>query len=403
MNSFVYIAHDLTGVEKRGLKRGTSRQEVLAWLHEHGLIPIEVKRASTASKSALRRLNQKAPKPSELASFCWQLETMIEGGVAITESIETVASDIENRSFRGVLLEVSERIKCGESFSDSVAEFPKVFSRLFCAMILAGETSGSLPTILRRLAEYFENRADFRKKVKGALAYPVFVVSFVLIILVIMMTVIIPKFRLIFADMGGDLPPFTQSFLNFYDHMASNIIYILFALVSFVALFSAYIRTPDGQARLCGLALRIPLFGKLTLQAFDATFCKTLSTLLAAGVSIIEAFDILAEMTNNIMIKDAILTSKMRVIEGSNISAGMAESGLFPNMVSRMVEVGEKSGSLPKVLDRSSKYFENKMDATITTLLSLLGPAVIVVVGVIVMVVVIALYLPIFSMSDVAH
>ena len=401
MNSFVYIAHDLTGTEKRGLKRGTSRHEVHAWLHEHGLIPVEVKPVTSVSKSSLRRIGQKKPKASEVSSFCWQLSTMIEGGVAITEAMEIIAEDIENTSFRITLLDVCERIKRGESFSDSVSVYPKVFNRLFCAMILAGETSGALPTILNRLAEYFDNRATFAKKVKSAMAYPTFVVTFVLLILVIMMTIIIPKFRVIFEQMGSEIPAFTQSFLGLYDTMAGNIIYILFALVSIAALSSAYIRTPDGFAKVCSLILRIPLLGKLVLQAFVATFCKTLSTLLDAGVSIIEAFDILAEMTNNIIIKDAIESSKILIIEGSSISAGMSKTGFFPNMVNRMVEVGEKSGSLPRVLDKASRYFESKMDATITTLLSLLGPAVIVVVGGIVMVVIIALYLPIFSMSSV--
>jgi type IV pilus assembly protein PilC len=267
-------------------------------------------------------------------------------------------------------------------------------------MILAGESSGSLPTILVRLAEYYDTRDKFTKKVKSALAYPIFVIAFVVIILIVMMTLIIPRFQAIFETMGGKIPPFTQGFMNVYDILTANITYVSVGTLIFAFLIFAYSRTRSGHYRLSAIFLSVPLLGTLISQAFVATFCKTMSTLLSAGVSVVEAFDILSEMSSNELIKNAVFDSKQGVIEGANLSSAMARTGFFPNMVSRMVEVGEKSGSLPKVFDRSSHYYETKMDATITTLLSCLGPIVIVLVGGIVMVVIIALYLPIFSMSD---
>jgi type IV pilus assembly protein PilC len=401
MNNFVYIAHDLAGKERKGLKRSSSQFEVYAWLHSHGFIPIEVKPLTSVAAKKTRRLAQKKPGHAETAALCWQLATLVEGGVLITEAIDTIAEDMQESSLRNVLIEISEQIKKGQSFSTSVTQYPRVFSKLFCAMILAGETSGSLPTILVRLAEYYDTRDKFARKIKIALTYPSFVVAFVFFILVVMMTVIIPKFRLIFNQMGGELPAFTQSFMTVYDVIAANITYIMIALFLSSSFLFVYSKTQKGHMILSKFVLSLPLLGKLITQAFIATFCKTMATLLEAGVSVIESFDILGEMTNNDVIRDAVSDSKHRIIEGLSLAMGMATTGFFPNMIGRMVEVGEKSGSLPKVLNRASRYYETKMDTTITTLLNCLGPIVIIFVGAIVLLVVVALYLPVFSMSDI--
>ncbi|MHC5059518.1 MAG: type II secretion system F family protein [Planctomycetota bacterium] len=401
MMNFAYKVRDLAGHETIGYRRGVSQEDIQAWLYNQGLVPVEVVPITSTSSAKKQGSAYKEPKYAELAAFCWQLATMLEGGVLITTAIETIAEDIENLSFRHALLNVGELIKKGESFSNSISRFPMVFNKLFCATILAGETSGSLSTILRRLGDYYTRRDKFTKKIQTALAYPIFVVSFVIIILLIMMVLIIPRFRQIFAQMGNQLPGFTQAFMNFYDVIASNGLYIVASLASIVVLLLIYNKTQEGHLKLCRLALCFPLLGRVASQAFISTFCRTMATLLAAGVSIVESFDILSEMTNNTIIKNAVMYSKESVIEGSGVSGAMTQSGFFPNMVTRMVQVGETSGTLPSVLERASDYYETKMDTTITTLLNLLGPVVIVVVGAGVLVVVVALYLPIFSMSDI--
>ena len=227
MKNFSYRARDLNGAEKTGQKQAESVEGVYAWLNGHGLIPLEVVPAFHTARSRGHTFVLKRPKHSDMASFCWQLSTMIEGGVTVTEAIETIAEDIDSPAFKYTILEVCERIKRGETFSDSAAEFPEVFNRLFCAMILAGETSGSLPTILQRLAEYFSGRDKFNKKVQTALAYPMFVVGFVFLVLLIMMTMIIPRFRQIFTQMNEELPPFTQVFMNCYDVFIDNALLIV--------------------------------------------------------------------------------------------------------------------------------------------------------------------------------
>ena len=402
MKSYKYIARDLSGQRKEGIKEAGSSSEVLSSLREEGLTPVSVSEIAQAKKKARRMKQRKRIKSADLAALCWQLTTMVEGGIPITAALETIAEDIENAQLREVLLEVMHKMEKGETFSDSISGYPKVFNRLTCALILAGEVGGTLPTSLRRLAEYFDNRDKLSKKVKGAMAYPIFVITFILLILIFIMTFIIPRFRVIFDQLGGELPAFTKTFMGIYDGIRSNIIYIiggvLFLIISCVLIYS---KTRKGHYIFSRIFLVFPLIGNLFKQAFIATFCRTMSTLISAGVSVLEVLDILAEMPNNDIIRAAITNTRENIVQGSNISVSLSTSGFFPGLVVKMVQVGEESGSLSNVLDRTANYYERKVDTTITSLMSLLEPVMIVTIGAIVLVVVLALYLPIFSMSDV--
>ena len=403
MKSYKYIARDLSGERKDGLKQAACSNDVVAYLREQGFTPVCVNEVSESAPKTRRTRHRKRIKSADLGAFCWQLTTMVEGGIGVTTALETIAEDIENLQLQQVLQQISEEIHKGETFSDSISEFPKVFNKLSCALILAGETGGNLPEALRRLAVYFDNRDKLAKKVKGAMAYPVFVLSFIVVIVIFIMAFIVPRFTVIFDQIGGDLPAFTKAFMAFYDMLRFNLLYIIGFVLAVVILASlTYSKSKKGHYLFCRIALGLPLLGKIFSQAFVATFCRTMSTLIAAGVSVLEVFDILSVMTNNDIIKAAIMRTREQIVEGSNISLSLAASGFFPNMVVKMIQVGEESGSLSKVLDRTSDYYERKVDSTITTVMSLLEPIMIVTVGSIVLVVVLALYLPIFSMSDMA-
>ena len=403
MKSYKYIARDLSGERKEGLREAACSNDVVAYLREQGFTPVCVNEAAEGAPKTQRTRRRKRIKSADLGALCWQLTTMVEGGIAVTTALGTIAEDIENSQLQQVLQQVSEKIRKGETFSDSISEFPKVFNKLSCALILAGETGGNLSEALRRLAVYFDNRDKLAKKVKGAMAYPVFVISFIVVIVIFIMAFIVPRFTVIFDQIGGRLPAFTRAFMAFYDMLRFNLLYIIGSVLAVVILLVlAYSKSKKGHYLFCRIALGLPLLGKIFSQAFVATFCRTMSTLIAAGVSVLEVFDILSVMTNNDIIKAAIMRTREQIVEGSNISLSLAASGFFPNMVVKMVQVGEESGSLSKVLDRTSDYYERKVDSTITTVMSLLEPIMIVTVGAIVLVVVLALYLPIFSMSDMA-
>ena len=402
MESYKYIARDPAGDRKEGFKQAAGVADVLAWLREQGLTPVSVNQVSENAGQTPKVSYRKRIKSADLAAFCWQVHTMVEGGIPVTTAIETIADDVENLQLRMILQQVVEKMHKGETFSSSISEFPKVFNRLACAMMLAGETGGNLAGALHRLATYFDSRDKLAKKVKGAMAYPIFVLSFIILIVIFIMAFIIPRFRIIFDQIGGELPAFTKAFMNFYDVISSNIVYIIGFCLLMVITVILVSKTKKGHYAFSKFALILPLMGKIFSQAFVSMFCRTMATLLAAGVSVLEVFDILSTMTNNDIIKNAVIRTKERIIEGSNISLSMAASGFFPGMVVKMIQVGEESGSLSNMLDRTADYYERKVDAAITTVMSLLEPVMIVTVGAIVLVVVLALYLPIFSMSNTA-
>jgi type IV pilus assembly protein PilC len=386
-----------------GLRQAISSADVLGWLREQGFTPISVKERSASTTTVQKKARRKRIKSADLSALCWQLTTMVEGGIPITTALETVSDDVENLQLRNILHQILENVKRGENLSDSVSKFPNVFNKLSRAMIYAGETSGNLPNALHRLADYYENKDKLAKKVKGAMSYPIFVFGFIVLIVVAIMTFIIPRFRSIFEQLGNELPAFTQAFMSTYDIICHNLIYIIAGLMMFIILLvMACTRTKQGHYAFSRFVLALPLFGKIYRHAFVATFCRTMSTLLSAGVSVLEVFNILSTMTNNDIVENAVTSSKENVVQGRNVSASVSTSGFFPNLVVKMIQVGEESGSLSSVLDKTADYYERKVDATITSLMSLLEPVMIVTVGAIVSVVLLALYLPIFTMSDVA-
>ncbi|MHC4623481.1 MAG: type II secretion system F family protein [Planctomycetota bacterium] len=403
MESYKYVARDVSGVRKQGLMQAVTSTDVVGWLREQGFIPITVDRISAGVRERRRLPGLRRIKSADLAAVCWQLTTMIEGGITVATALETIAEDIENKSLRKVLRQILERMERGECFSDCIAQFPMVFNQLSYSIILAGETGGHLVLALRRVAEHFDNRDKLARKVKGATAYPIFVFSFIVLMVVFIMAFIIPRFRDIFEQFGSSLPLFTQGFLGFYDVLAQNLVYILGGVLGLILLgVLLHTRTRTGHRIFSRIVLRLPLLGKIFKQAFIATFCRTMSTLIEAGVPVLDIFDILSAMTRNDVIRSVVVRTREYIVEGSSVALSMSGAGFFPNMVVKMTQVGEQSGSLARVLERTADYYERKVDSTTTTLLALLEPTMIVAVGAIVLVVVVALYLPIFTMSDIA-
>lgn len=400
VRNFKYFARDMAGEAQEGLKRAFTNNDVISWLREQGLTPVTVVEVADKSvKKATQRTGSKPIKSGELAALCWQLNTMVEGGIPIITALETIGGDIENKQLEQILRQTAERMQKGQTFSECLAEYPKIFNSLACAIILSGETSGNIAASLQRLAEYYDNKDTFVKRVKKATVYPIFVFVFMIIITIIFMAFLVPKFIVIFNQLGSELPAFTKGFMAFYYFARSNLLYILGGILGVIIACVVTGKTQKGHRMFSRLALKLPLFGKVISQAFIVVFCRTMSTLISSGISVLEAFDILASMTKNDVIRGAILKTKQHVIEGVTVSSSLHMAGFFPPMVGKMIQVGEESGALAKVLGRTASYYERKVDALIGTMLALLEPTMIVVVGMIVLVVLLALYLPIFTMS----
>jgi len=405
MITFRYVALDYTGKMKEGLTSAASETDVLGWLREQGCTPVSVDVVSSGVKTGMRIPMLQRVRSSELAAVFWQLTTMVEGGITIAEGLEAIAEDIENAKLEKILRKILARIERGGAFSEGMAEFPRVFNKLTHSLVMAGETGGNIGDAFQRVAEYFTNRDKLARKVKKATAYPAFVVGFIIFIVIMIMTLVIPRFRDIFAQIGaGELPAFTKRFMASYDFIVANSYYVIgsILLVIIVTVLS-YRRIPTMHYMFSALALRLPLFGKLFKQAFIASFCRTMSNLLRGGVPVLDVFDILCDMTPNDVMRGALERTRAEIVSGASIHLSMAGTQFFPNMVIKMVRAGEESGSLWRLLDRTADYYEEKVDALISAMTSLLEPLLIIIVGVIVLAVVVALYLPIFSLSDIAR
>jgi len=403
MITYRYVALDYTGKMKEGLTSAACETDVLGWLREQGCTPVSVDVADSGVKTR-RRLNLfQRVRSSELAAVFWQLTTMVEGGITIAEGLEAIAEDIENKKLENILRHLLAKIERGGSVSEGMARFPRVFNKLVCSLIMAGETGGNIGAAFKRVAEFFTNRDKLARKVKKAIAYPAFVVAFVIFIVIIIITLIIPRFRDMFAEFGaGQLPAFTRAFMGINDLILHNSLYVIGSILLVVIVtVLAYRRLPTVHYMFSALALRLPLFGKLLRQAFVSTFCRTMSNLLRGGVPVLEVFDILCEMTSNDVMRSVLTRTRADVVGGASIHLSMAGTKFFPNMVIKMVRAGEESGSLWKLLDRTADYYEEKVDAQIAVMTSLLEPMLIIMVGAIVLTVVLALYLPIFQISDI--
>ncbi len=399
MSTFEYVAWDQSGTCREGVQQANSQQEVLDFIRREQWTPVSVTEVQQAVHEKTSAVRYKKVKSADLATFCWQLSTMLGGGLSITMAIETIADEIPNPYFEFVLKDIADKLGKGFTMADCMETYPKVFSRLSCAMIQAGETGGSLTKTLERLAVHYENRDKLVRKVRGALMYPAFVVGFIIVIVVVLMTLIIPRFSTMFEEFNGELPAFTRGFMAVYDIMMRNMPYMLIAALIAAVGFVLYKKTVNGHKRVCQMMLKLPVFGKILLMAFVATFCKTLATLVSAGVPVLEAFQILAGMTDNVILRKGVMDTREKMVEGMSVSQSMENVGFFPGVSIKMAQIGENSGSLSAVMEKTAEYYEKKVDSLVSVMLGMLEPFLIIVVGGIVLVVILAMYLPIFSMS----
>ncbi|UCD49030.1 MAG: type II secretion system F family protein [Phycisphaerales bacterium] len=402
MASYAYTARDAGGLRREGYLQADSSVDAIEALRQRGLTPTSVQETDIRKRAKHEPLVKGRTTSAELAALCWQLSAMLDGGVAVTAALAVVAEDTENRRLRSILDRTFVKVSEGQPLSDGFKAFPQVFSNLTIATIVAGETSGNLGHALHKLAEYFDHRDKLAKQIKTALAYPVFVLVLISVIVLAIMVFVVPRFRQIFDQLGNKLPAFTQAFMNVHETLSSNALHLMGAAVVVICGIVLSARTKQGHAIFSRLILRLPIFGRLVSELFIATFCTTTATLLEAGVPVLDVFDILANMTRNDVIAKAITKTKKHLADGSNIAMSMASAGFFPNMVVKMTQVGEESGSLTEILRKTSEHYVRRVGATIDAVISLLEPLMIVFIGAIVLVAVIALYLPIFSISDVA-
>ncbi|HLS28514.1 MAG TPA: type II secretion system F family protein, partial [Opitutales bacterium] len=337
----------------------------------------------------------------DLTVFTQQLASMLEAGLPLVSALEALQEQTENPYFAAIIRELRTDISSGTSFSKAASNFPNAFSRLFVSMVQAGEASGGLPQILLQVAGYFENSLALTKKVKSALTYPVAVISLAVVLVNVLLIFVIPVFAEMFADFGADLPKPTQMLIDFSGFLKSYIIYMILIGFGLFAILKKVLATPNGRIIRDRVVFRIPVIGELRRKISLARFCRTYAILMRSGVPILRTLDIVSTASDNTFIESASTEISKHISQGGQVSEILAEEPYFPPMMKHMARAGEQTGNVDGMMNKIAEFYESETDATVSALTSLMEPALIVFLGVVVGGIVMCMFLPIFELSSV--
>jgi type IV pilus assembly protein PilC len=338
-------------------------------------------------------------KNADIILFARQFSTMIDAGLPIIQCLDILYTQQSNATFRKMLKEIKESVEGGATLAEALKKFPKHFDDLFVNMIAAGEAGGILDAILRRLAAYMEKTAKLKAKVKGAMTYPIVTLLVAVLVLAVILIFVIPVFEEMFADFGGELPTATKIVVAMSDMVKSKAVYIVIAIIIGIFAFKKFYSTEKGTAVIDDLVLKFPVFGDLLRKVAVAKFTRTMGTMLASGVAILEALDIVAKTSGNKTIERAIYDVRSGIAEGRTMADPLAESNVFPPMVCQMISVGESTGALDAMLEKIADFYDEEVDQAVENLTSLIEPFMLVFLGVTIGGLVVAMYLPIFKMA----
>ena len=337
-------------------------------------------------------------KPKVLMTFTRQLATLVDAGLPLLRGLRVLEKQERNATLKGILAELATSIEGGSTFSEALAQHPKVFNKLFVNMVKAGELGGVLEVVLKRLAEFAEKAQKIKGKVKAALFYPVAVMIVAVGIMILLMCFVVPKFKDVFAGMGVKMPGFTLLVMAISDAIKNNILMTMGLVVVLVVMFLLFIKTKFGRRLWDKFQLVMPAIGPVISKVAISRFARTLGTLVTSGVPILQALTIVRETAGNVIISNAVVKIHESVKEGETITAPMEGSGVFPPMVISMVDVGEQTGALPEMLLRIADDYDEQVDNAVAAMTSLLEPIMIIFLAVIVGSIVIAMFLPLIAM-----
>lgn len=397
LDVFAWEGTDKKGNRVKGESRGNNANIVKADLRRQGVTPLKVKK-----KSALATAGKgKAIQPKDIAIFTRQLATMLSSGVPLVQAFDIIGKGHENPKMQELVLTVKADVEGGSNLADSLRKHPLYFDDLVCNLVEAGEAAGVLDTLLDKIATYKEKTEALKSKIKKALFYPTAVMVVAFIVTAILLIFVVPQFESLFKNFGADLPAFTQMVVGMSRFM-QEYWYLVFGAIGGVVygLLQAKKRSRKFNQGLDRLVLKLPVIGAIMTKAAIARYARTLSTMFAAGVPLVEALDSVSGATGNIVYANAVLRMRDQVATGQQLQLSMTQTGLFPNMVVQMVAIGEESGSLDAMLAKVADFFEREVDDAVDSLSSLLEPLIMAILGVLVGGLVVAMYLPIFKMGS---
>ena len=404
MGAFEYTALDPAGKERRGILEGDTPRHIRQLLREQQLLPVVV--AEVAQKEAKRQRSfslVRRVSPADLSLFTRQLATLVRAGLPLEESLLAVSQQTEKPRVQSIVLGVRSRVMEGHTLADGLAEFPRVFPEIYRATVAAGEQAGHLDHVLERLADYTESREEIRQKVLAAMLYPIVLTVMCFVIVSGLMVFVVPKVVAVFESTKAKLPLITQVLIATSGFCRAYGLYVVIGAVVAVVLFRRWLRDPAARRRFHRVQLTLPLIGRLVRGFNTARFTRTFSILTASTVPVLEAMRISGEVVTNLPMRDAVTDAAARVREGAAIGRSLAVSKMFPPMTIHLISSGESSGELENMLERAAISQERELDGLMTAMVGLLGPLLIILMGLFVMGIVFAMLLPIFEMNNLIH
>jgi type IV pilus assembly protein PilC len=388
------------GAIKKGVMEASNEAAVMAQLRAQMIVPVSVKPKGQGVGINLNFL-KRGIKTRELVIFTRQFATMIDAGLPLVQCLEILADQQPNPTFKEVLKTVKADVEQGGTFADSLRKHPKPFDELYVNLVAAGEVGGILDTILNRLSIYLEKADALKRKVKGAMVYPITILVVAFGVMTLLLVKVIPVFEKMFKDFGGQLPGPTQAVLNLSHFMQDWIVWILLAIAGVVTAFvQTRRRVPSFRYNTDAIFLKIPVFGPLLKKVAVARFSRTLGTMISSGVPILDALDICARTAGNKVIEAALYKTKAAISEGKTIAEPLSAARVFPGMVVQMVAVGEQTGAMDAMLSKIADFYDDEVDAGVAALTAMMEPAMMVFLGGSIGSILIAMYLPIFKIAE---
>jgi type IV pilus assembly protein PilC len=398
MATFSYAAINSYGLEANGEISAPDASAAREQLRVRGLLASYLEELPASGEDSVRTVFKKI-KPKSLQIFSRQFATMIEAGLNVVSALVILEEQTDDKYLAQVIRELRADVEGGLLLSQALGRHPKVFSRLYVSMVEAGEAAGILDQVLDRVAFQIEKDTQIKRRVKGAMIYPVMVLIFATLVLIGMLMFLVPIFVKIFSQLGGELPTLTQWVVAASDLMRTRWFIIIPGIFGAIAGFRRWKKTESGRKIWDRIKLRIPMrIGQVVLKVTMARFSRTLSTLVAAGVDIIKALEITGQTAGNWVVEDALATVREKVHEGVPIAQPLIDNDVFPPMVAQMVKIGEETGELEKMLSKIADFYEDEVDSSIQSLTSIIEPLMMIAVGCMVGVIIIAMYLPMFKM-----
>ncbi len=399
MPHFQYTVKSPAGKTVNGSADAKNRENLIELLRKQDFTIISV-REDTAPQQKGAPVAKKV-KLDDLVIFSRQLSTMVEAGIPLVNVLDVLSQQTDNKGFGQVIKKLRDDVETGSSFSQALSKHPRIFSVLYINMVKAGESSGMLDEILNRVSVYMEKTASLQRKVKSAMIYPIAVITIAIAITIFLLVKVVPTFKGIFDMLGGDLPLPTQILLMVSNFVRNWFFYGLIGFTVFAVILVRYAKTERGKFMFDNIAIKLPVFGVIIKKVSVAKFSRTFSTLVKSGVPILTSLDIVAKTSGNRIDEIAVNKAKDAVREGKNLAEPLSKAPVFPPMVVRMISVGEQSGELEKMLSKIADFYDEQVDAAVASLTSLMEPIIILFLGVVVGGIVLAIFMPIFKITEI--